>query len=538
MRPLARRAGPDGPALCAACHHPPDRVCVSCRRLRPCYRRRADGNTYCRTCYPLSPQDCGRCGRHRFVAAEWPIGHVCGTCYAYVRKHPAPCTGCARPAVLVAADTQGRPVCGPCAGWDGPTFSCQGCGAPDMLENGRCPRCVLAAVTGDLIAAAAPEVRGQLTQLAGALLAVSRPRSALRWLRTSGGARILADLAAGSEPVSHALLDQIPPSPELHHLRDRLVITGILPERLEYLDRIPAWTSQLVVGKPPAHARMIRAYSQWDALRRARRTARPTQGQAQAVRTKIRIASAFLDWLTASGGQIANLSQPDLDTWIISRRPSESSVLRPFLSWARQRRLCGGSLVLPDRPRTEPAVDLDGDQRWTQLHTCLTDAAIPLSARASGAVALLYGAALSRVLLLRLDDVVTVSGRCHLRLGSHPVLVPPAIARLLREQANVAAVQPSASVAGSAWLFPSQSGPRPVTAKTIVTHLNKHGVQVRAGRTAALIDLAGQLPPAVLASLLGLAPGTADRWSRRIASDWAAYLHARGTGMSGASGEF
>jgi hypothetical protein len=116
--------------------------------------------------------------------------------------------------------------------------------------------------------------------------------------------------------------------------------------------------------------------------------------------------------------------------------------------------------------------------------------------------------------------------------------VPPAIARLLREQADVAAVQPSASVAGSAWLFPSQSGPRPITAKTIVSHLNKHGIYVRAGRTAALIDLAGQLPSAVLASRLGLAPVTADRWSRRIASDWAAYLHARGTGMSGASGQF
>ena len=79
---------------------------------------------------------------------------------------------------------------------------------------------------------------------------------------------------------------------------------------------------------------------------------------------------------------------------------------------------------------------------------------------------------------------------------------------------------------------PSQSGPRPVTAKTIVIHLNKHGVHVRAGRTAALIDLAGQLPPAVLASLLGLAPVTADRWSRRIASDWAGYLHARASGLS------
>ncbi|MGI8446204.1 MAG: hypothetical protein ACR2MP_03245 [Streptosporangiaceae bacterium] len=105
--------------------------------------------------------------------------------------------------------------------------------------------------------------------------------------------------------------------------------------------------------------------------------------------------------------------------------------------------------------------------------------------------------------------------------------MPPAIARLLGEQADVAAVQPSASVAGSAWLFPSQSGPRPVTAAKIINHLNRHGIYVRAGRTAALIGLAGQLPSAVLASLLGLAPVTADRWSRRIASDWAVYPRPR-----------
>jgi hypothetical protein len=77
------------------------------------------------------------------------------------------------------------------------------------------------------------------------------------------------------------------------------------------------------------------------------------------------------------------------------------------------------------------------------------------------------------------------------------------------------------------WLFPGQTGLRPLTPDGIVTHLNQHGIHLRAGRTAALIDLAGQLPPAVLASLLGIAPSTADRWSRRIASDWATYLHAR-----------
>ncbi len=184
-----------------------------------------------------------------------------------------------------------------------------------------------------------------------------------------------------------------------------------------------------------------------------------------------------------------------------------------------------GSIIASDATfsRWRTAV---GDQRWQQLRTCLADATIPLAARASGVVALLYGAALSQVLLLHVADVATISGRCHLRLGQHPVLVPPAIARLLRDQAAAAATQPTAPETGP-WLFPGQPGLRPITSAAILTHLNHRGIQIRAARTAALIDLVGQLPPAVLASLLGLAPSTAERWSRRIASDWATYLHAR-----------
>jgi hypothetical protein len=91
--------------------------------------------------------------------------------------------------------------------------------------------------------------------------------------------------------------------------------------------------------------------------------------------------------------------------------------------------------------------------------------------------------------------------------------------------------QPGVPDAGR-WLFPGQSGLRPVPPAGIVTHLNRNGIHVRAGRTAALIDLADQLPPAVLASLLGLAPATAERWSRRIASDRATYLHARTRALS------
>lgn len=76
--------------------------------------------------------------------------------------------------------------------------------------------------------------------------------------------------------------------------------TGVLPERPEYLDRIPAWVDQMTASKPDTHARLIRTYAQWDALRRARRRAGPHlgEGQARVVRAKVRAASGFLDWLT------------------------------------------------------------------------------------------------------------------------------------------------------------------------------------------------------------------------------------------------
>jgi hypothetical protein len=526
IRPLARRAGRAGPAVCGRCNRP-ERACVLCGRLRPGHYRRADGNTYCITCYPRSPRECARCGRCRLVNAEWPIGPVCGTCYTYVRKHPAACPACGQIAALSGADSQHRPICGPCAGWRGPTFACHGCGAPDLLEYGRCARCVLRAVTRDLLAGADPAMHGQLSQLAEALTAGNRPRAALRWLRASGGGQILASLAASQEPISHALLDQMPSSAALHILRDRLVIAGALPERLEYLDRIPAWTSRLVAAKPAGHARMIRGYAQWDALRRARRRAaiKPADGQARAVRTKIRAASAFLDWIEERGYQLETLTQHHLDSWLISHRLDTVRALSPFLSWARQRRLCG-DLTVPARPRSQPGPGLAGDQRWQHLHTCLTSTSMPLTVRAAGAIALLYGAALSHILMLRTNDVTTINGRCHIQLSQHPLLLPPALARLIRQQAAVAAAWPP-TPAGSRWLFPGQTGLRPYTSLAAVTHLNNHDIHVRAGRTAALIDLAGQLPAAVLASLLGLHPDTADKWSRRIASDWAAYLEAR-----------
>lgn len=58
-------------------------------------------------------------------------------------------------------------------------------------------------------------------------------------------------------------------------------------------------------------------------------------------------------------------------------------------------------------------------------------------------------------------------------------------------------------------------------------HLNGHGIQARISRTAALINLAADLPAAVLADLLGMHINTAVRWAHRARRDWTLYLAAR-----------
>ena len=66
QRPLARRARPGGLAVCDRCAGQA-RVgtCISCGRERPVLLRRADGMTYCKTCYPRAARNCARCGRLR-----------------------------------------------------------------------------------------------------------------------------------------------------------------------------------------------------------------------------------------------------------------------------------------------------------------------------------------------------------------------------------------------------------------------------------------------------------------------------------------
>jgi hypothetical protein len=67
------------------------------------------------------------------------------------------------------------------------------------------------------------------------------------------------------------------------------------------------------------------------------------------------------------------------------------------------------------------------------LSRCLKDTTMPTDLRAAGALLLLYGLPVIRIVELRRDQFVEHDGRPHFVIGQHRAVIPPSLARLLAE---------------------------------------------------------------------------------------------------------
>lgn len=305
-----------------------------------------------------------------------------------------------------------------------------------IYADGRCPRCVLAIRLDEHLVGPDGGVSRELQPLRDALAAADAP-SILHWLKRSPNARLLGDLAASGKPLSRDLLDEFPPGRYEHYVRQAPVHTGVLPERHEDLDRIPAWLNRLLDGRPAAHVALIRPFTHWFLLRRARRRAafrgRPAMAGSY-VRTRIRVALELLDWLDEQHLAIGDLTQDRLDQWLEGGNTRSYSI-RYFLAWAASRSLLP-QLAVPLIPHQEPKRILAEDERWDQLSRLLSDSTLPIDVRAAGSLVLLFGLHASRVRHLRTDHLHEDGGQMRLAIGSPPVLVPPKLAALLRQMAE------------------------------------------------------------------------------------------------------
>ena len=230
---------------------------------------------------------------------------------------------------------------------------------------------------------------------------------------------------------------------------------------------------------------------------------------------------AFLAWLRQHGLTLASCGQGDVETWLATG-PAAYDV-RDFLAWAAARKHCPSPQVPGPQRRTGTATD--PGQRWELIHRLLHDDTLDLTDRAAGCLLLLFGQHLSRTAVMTTGQITTRDDGVLVRFGQHEVPVPDSLgpdphrpdhSRPLPHRHRLTDHQPDGC---SPAACPDSPSPRPGSASACAPL----GIRAMPGRRAALIDLAAQLPAAVLADLLNLSPGTAVRWMHQAGADWNRY---------------
>jgi len=347
--------------------------CSRCETAREPAARDAHRDPLCPHCLvsdPINLEDCLRCRRRRRVNTRTPDGPLCATC---VPKTTATCSVCGRTTPCTVSKTTGQPWCPACARaraqcsrcrrwaairagtreaalcascavpesqfWK----TCTTCGTGRRLIAGACSRCHLHQHLEELLAGSTGGIRPELQVLHDTLAAVDRPATVLNWLRRSTASSVLAELATGQRPLGHDVLDDLPPSKPVEHLRSVLVATEALPARDEQLARIERLVTQIVnQHSDPEDKELLHRYAVWHVLRRIRQRNRggdTSHGQLDMARQRVRAAVGLLDWLRTRGLTLATCGQADLDAWLTSKDASRRAEAGHFVRWAITQRI-------------------------------------------------------------------------------------------------------------------------------------------------------------------------------------------------------
>ncbi|AOS91632.1 hypothetical protein AN480_09580 [Mycobacterium intracellulare subsp. chimaera] len=89
----------------------------------------------------------------------------------------------------------------------------------------------------------------------------------------------------------------------------------------------------------------------------------------------------------------------------------------------------------------------------------------------------------------------------------------------LHDRANL---RTSAGMAANPWLFPGYAGQH-LHPQTMLDKLHDRGISVLGARNAALQNLVADIPPPVVAHLLGYCHNTTQHHARLAAQPWSRY---------------
>lgn len=403
-----------------------------------------------------------------------------------------------------------------------------------LYSDGHCPTCVARQRVHDLLSNEQGEVHQQLRPLIDLLDIDGNPRSVIAWLHRAKWAEQLGELARQHHQITHQIIDDLPQTRHLAYLRQVLVHIGALAARDEDIDGTMPWLDDLLEDQPTSITSVVRPYATWSVLRRARRRRNHTNNRSarKYARSRISLATQFLNWLDSRGKSLSTANQADIEAWLVEGSTSRHR-LRDFLLWAGGHGL-STSLEIPWLGRDEPEAFLARESRWDLLRRCMHEEAVAAHLRAAGGMVLLYGLTPTRIVQIRTTDIDARDGHTYLNLGRYPMILPGGLATLVAEVAADAAQHEHPLVGSSGrpdrWLFPGAAPGCHARASWIAQQLNQElGIFVRAARNTALCTLAEDLPAPILADLLGMHITTAVRWTKLVKRDWTHYLAERVT---------
>ena len=207
-----------------------------------------------------------------------------------------------------------------------------------------------------LLADATGTVHPPLQPVFDALMAAPRALSVHYWLiRASSRPDLLRAMATGQMAISHEAFADLPHDRAVIYVRDLLAAVGVLPPYQASLDRITPWLHGILAGLPKEHADLIDRFARWQLLRRLRLLShrdKLTRGSVQHARADILASTRLLAWLDTQHTALADMTQTDLDRYLVAN-PRSVSMLVLFFGWTRRNGL-SADLVLPRRHRPCP----------------------------------------------------------------------------------------------------------------------------------------------------------------------------------------
>ncbi|WP_159736774.1 hypothetical protein [Arthrobacter sp. 9V] len=420
------------------------------------------------------------------------------------------------------------PICGECAGV-GKSGCCHGCGGDQQKLHGvYCAKCLLPDKVRGLITDQNGQPHPKLKPLETYLLREDgNAQTILTWVLRSPMAVVVKAMATGNTAISLRAVAELPNARATGYFAALLMEAGVVP--VDNFDRVrlEVWQRQFFASlTKPDERSLLQRYAAWAVnpqfsneahLSKTDESSRYRQSKAHLI-----AVTEFLQHLDSLGLSLESTPQRLFDNYVVTHRRGRAA-LTPFIRWARNQRLTRlRSEYLPQRSPGVTAVS--EDQRWEWVKYLLNADDLGFAARVGGLLMLLYGITATRVVTIQLDDLDIDSDTIRISLGSDPIELPEAMTSLVRQLLDSAR---RASTGEHIWLFAGRKPGRHLTTAAMTEPLRRRGINSRAGRSTAMINLARDIPPAVLASLLGISIHTATRWSALSSRDWVDYPRIR-----------